>query len=310
VSIEGDPEVIGLPRPQISIVIPTYDRPRPLATLLEALARLDDSSHRFEVVIVDDGSPHPAEPGVAAFRERLRLNVIRQDNAGPAAARNRGAACAVGDRLVFIDDDCRPHPGWLDSLSRAMRESPDGLCGGRIANASPHSLCATAHQYVFDFLGGNGSGRAGSTLVPSANMAVDRTRFLEVGGFDETMRFGEDREFAHRWAAGGRPIVDVPDAVVRHVRTFNLVSLLALHFRYGGGTYQYWRRVDWSDEPRGRLASMRSYLGLVLSGVRRDRSWRGVLVSALLLGTQAAGLAGIAREALRSACRAGRSAAS
>src|SRR3712207_1403127 len=94
--------------PFFSVIVPTYERPAQLAACLGALARLDCPAASFEVIVVDDGSA--AAPGrrLDEFRDLLDVRLLTQANAGPAAARNRGASEARGSFLAFTDDDCAP----------------------------------------------------------------------------------------------------------------------------------------------------------------------------------------------------------
>src|SRR5687768_3497840 len=117
--------------PFFSIVIPTFNRPRQLAACLQSIAELEHSRSRFEVLVVDDGSPVPVDDAVEPFRPVLPLTLLRQDNAGPAAARNLGAGRARGTWLVFIDDDCAPAATYLTALTQRAEVSPDCTIGGR-----------------------------------------------------------------------------------------------------------------------------------------------------------------------------------
>src|SRR5262245_37328532 len=93
-----------------SIVVPTYQRPDQLTMCLQSLTFLDYPRSNFEVIVVDDGSEMPPETVVAAFHDRLDVTLLTQPHAGPAQARNTGAAHAKGAFLVFTDDDCTPAP--------------------------------------------------------------------------------------------------------------------------------------------------------------------------------------------------------
>jgi glycosyltransferase involved in cell wall biosynthesis len=77
-------------------VIPTYHRPQQLAACLQALTRLDYPLDRFEVILVDDGGGISLDDILAPFREVLCMTLLRQPHAGPAGARNVGAANAKG----------------------------------------------------------------------------------------------------------------------------------------------------------------------------------------------------------------------
>src|SRR5262245_35313420 len=97
-------------RPFISVIIPTYERVGQLSVCLGALVAQDYPRDHFEVLVVDDGSATSPEAGVDAFRDRLNVQFLTQRHAGPATARNFGAAHAKGDFLAFTDDDCVPAP--------------------------------------------------------------------------------------------------------------------------------------------------------------------------------------------------------
>ena len=119
--------------PEISVVIPTYNR---MDVLPEVLAALEDQvgAPSFEVVVVDDGSTDGTRdwlarhyPGGASERSdvRMPIRVLTQANAGPAAARNRGVTQASGGRVAFLGDDTVPSRGWLASHLRASASCPD-----------------------------------------------------------------------------------------------------------------------------------------------------------------------------------------
>src|SRR5688572_20503482 len=97
-------------RPTLSVIIPVYNGTDYLQQCLAALtaSTYDD----FDVLVVDDGSTEPVEPLVMAYS----LGYLRLDGPrGPACARNRGAAHAKGQYLVFLDADVCVHP---DTLAR------------------------------------------------------------------------------------------------------------------------------------------------------------------------------------------------
>ncbi|MEI8319890.1 MAG: glycosyltransferase family A protein, partial [Planctomycetia bacterium] len=84
----------------VTVVVPTYRRPQQLRRCLEALAA-QTFPEPWEVVVVDDGSPQPFSAADMPATDRLALRVIRQENAGPAAARNRGVREARGEFVAF-----------------------------------------------------------------------------------------------------------------------------------------------------------------------------------------------------------------
>jgi len=134
--------------PLISIIIPTYNRPQQLALCLQALAR--QHYPHFEVIVVDDGSQTRLFECVDNFRDQLDITLLTQDNAGPAAARNTGAAQAKGQFIAFTDDDCQPDANWLKNLAACFKENPDAAIGGKTINQLPKNSYSTASQLLID----------------------------------------------------------------------------------------------------------------------------------------------------------------
>lgn len=225
--------------PSFSIVVPTYDRPAQLRACLEALARLRYPADRFEVIVVDDGSPTPLEPVVGPLRSALDVTLVKQENAGPAAARNTGAARAVGTYLAFTDDDCAPDAGWLRALAGRFARAPGHLLGGRTVNALPNDRYATASQQLISYLYAYYNTGSRAPFFASNNIALPAERFYALGGFntDFPLAAGEDREFCDHWHARGWPMAYVPGAVVRHAHAMTLSRFWRQHFNYGRGAF-------------------------------------------------------------------------
>jgi glycosyltransferase involved in cell wall biosynthesis len=286
--------------PHFSIVIPTYNRHGKLADLLSSLTRLKYPPTRFETIVVDDGGGIPLDSVISRFSGDLDLTLLKQGNAGPAAARNYGAARAEGQYLAFTDDDCQPEPGWLQALAVGFRESPCCICGGKAVNALRENPYSTASQMLMDYLyeRSNPTEKLGA-FFPTNNFAVPRAGFLEMGGFDATLRFGEDRDFCYRWASAGYPFVFAPEAMVYHAHELNLFSCLKLHFFYGGGTFQFWRRCAIKGLRPVKVSPPSWYVNLLLSGIRKEKSLAGLLQTLLLTAIQGACTAGFVWEMLK-----------
>ena len=119
---------------QISVVIPTYNRPEQLQACLNALRYQRIATESFEVVIVDDGGHTNTSRVVDPFRQHFNLQVIQQENSGPASARNTGVAAAQGEFIAFTDDDCIVHENWLSEILSSLQRQPTVLFGGKTIN--------------------------------------------------------------------------------------------------------------------------------------------------------------------------------
>jgi len=227
-----------VPGPQTSVVVPTHRRPEQLARCLAALAAQLPPPGGFEVVVVADGEPAPP----AAVPPGLDVRLLHQPQAGPAAARNRGARAARGRLLAFTDDDCRPRPDWLNALVARLHDRPDALVGGRVVNAVAGSLPAAAAQLTVDAVYAHSAGGPGAFFTTNnAGMAADA--FAALGGFD--VRFplaaAEDRDLGDRARAAGHPLVFAPEAVVEHHHALTLRRFARQQHAYGRGAATFER---------------------------------------------------------------------
>ncbi|MFQ5436566.1 MAG: glycosyltransferase family 2 protein, partial [Anaerolineae bacterium] len=227
-------------RPTFSIIIPTYNRPQKLERCLLACTQLVYPPQRFEVIVVNDGGERPLTALITRFAAKILVRLLNQKNQGPAAARNAGAAAAQGAYLAFIDDDCVPAPGWLTGFADGWGGETAVALGGKTVNAYAENRYAAASQLLIDYLYAYYNQPAG-TFFTSNNLAVPRTLFEEVGGFDPAMPLaaGEDREFCDRWRHVGYALRYVPAAVVMHYHWLGGASFWRQHFNYGRGAWQF-----------------------------------------------------------------------
>ena len=224
------------------MIIPTFNRRERVRACLAALANLNYPKDQFEVILVDDGGSEDLESVVAALGGRLSVQLVRQSNAGPARARNRGADCASGQVLVFTDDDCEPAPDWLNAIETCWYQFPNHIIGGRTVNAIPEDLYTSASQSVLDSVYSyyNRPGHV-ARFFASNNIAMPAQLFRQAGGFhlDFPAAAGEDREFCGRWLQSGFGLVYAPEAVVLHRQQPGLKAYWKQHFRYGRGALRY-----------------------------------------------------------------------
>ncbi len=225
----------------ISVIIPTYNRPQQLSNCLQALIQIKYPS--FEVIIVDDGSDQSLENTVFGFQSQLNIKLITQENQGPAAARNTGAKFSQAEYLAFTDDDCLPNATWLASLAEVLKLSPHCLVGGKTENALAANPYATTSQAILEVVYSYYY-EQGKPLrfFASNNFAVSRLDFLNLGGFNENFRTSEDREFCDRWLTEGYDLKYVPSALLYHAHELTLATYWRQHFNYGRGAYKFYQR--------------------------------------------------------------------
>jgi len=289
--------------PLVSFVIPTYARPERLRECLAALARQTMAADTFEIVVVDDGSPQPVVSPEGTTPAGPTIRIIRQQNAGPSAARNRGVAEARGELIALTDDDCLPTPTWLESLVAAHRKCPDSLVGGITFNGLTNDVFATTSQMIVDLVYEHfNRDHEAAYFLTSNNMLCSRSAYSALGGFDTSFpRAGaEDRDFCDRWRASGRPLRLVPAATIEHCHSQTLRQFLGLHYRYGRGAYRY--QAKRRQRGSGTMAQDMKFHGTLLrslpSHLQKHRGlFRKVQVTTAIVLWQIANAAGFFHEA-------------
>jgi GT2 family glycosyltransferase len=283
----------------LSVIIPTFNRPAQLANCLRALTEQDYPADSFEVIVVDDGSELPVDPLVRQYRNRIDIKAARTTNGGPAAARNHGARIARGRFLAFTDDDCAPGAGWVSALMTALRANPEALIGGGIRNALVENPFSVASQLILDFVH-DYSRRHPESLrfFPSNNMALAAEHFRELGGFNLQFRTSEDRDLCDRWSDTGRQLVYAPEAFVYHSNNLCFHSFWLQHLGYGRGAWQFYqahrkRRPGGSTIRGGFYAAMPCRLPLLIVRQNRHR----LILPFLMAVWQGANLAGFLQAA-------------
>ncbi len=216
----------------------------------------------------------------------IRLIVV-SPNAGPASARNAGAAQARGDYLAFIDDDCIPDPDWLQALDDRLRDAPTALVGGGIRNGAPHSICAEASQQLVDYLYRYYNADVDrARWFMSANIACPRREFLTLGGFgtDFPLAAAEDRDFCDRWREAGLPIIVAPKAIVLHVRPMSLSKYWKQHQTYGRGAHHLHRARTRRNVALPKMEPIGFYIRLIASPFTSGKGvWAPVLLLLLIV---------------------------
>jgi len=205
-------------QPELSVIIPTYNRMDRLRRCLDALGQQSLPSEDFEVLVVVDGSAD----GTMSMLERLNppftLRSIWQENGGQASALNRGIADARGRFCLFIDDDIVVAPECLARHLEAQRGQDHVVAVGQLTLELP----AHAGWYARAFAEGwrrhyqalNEGARAFTWEdCYSGNMSAPRNRLIECGGFDTGIRRGFDVELAQRLEQAGCTFSYLPGAV-------------------------------------------------------------------------------------------------
>lgn len=220
-----------------SIIIPVYNAQETIVSCLKSALNQSAPQNEYEIVMVDDGSTDSTSEIVNShFADRIRS--LRQENQGPAAARNLGASHAKGEILVFTDSDCELDFHFIERIIKPFSENPDitGVQGSyrtRQHEFMAHFIqveietryCKMRKNQCIDFVG-------------SYAAAYRKDTFIRHGGFDTSypIASGEDADLSFRLFRNGHKMVFEPEAFVYHRHPANLLHYLKVKFFRG-----FWR---------------------------------------------------------------------
>lgn len=192
---------------RVSVVVPTYNRAHSIGAALDSILAQDPLPD--EVIVVDDGSTDNTSDVLAAYGDRI--TVLRQKNAGAAAARNAGIRHATSEWVAFLDSDDLWRPGRMAVLYRDLSEAGEDIVG----HTGDMRLKGPDHNLgLYKLRGWNfPTNKALTVTAPlaytmtgvfSAVTAVRRELLLEAGGYRENVRIYEDAPLFCRLALKGK----------------------------------------------------------------------------------------------------------
>ena len=263
----------------VSFVIPALNEAHHLPATLRALKDHVPSAISYEVIVVDNGSTDGTEQAAAAGGAAKVLRSL----GSPGAARNVGVAQASGTILVFLDADVLITPEWkaaIESKLAMLRDAPRTVTGSWVSIPPEAS-------WIEECWFGPLEHRA-HRHVNSGHMIISRAFFAELGGFDATLRSGEDWDLSRRAiAAGGRLVPDQELRVIHVGYPRTLRKFFSRELWHGAGDVRSFRA--WIRSPVAVVASawLLSFAVLLVALLRGSLST--TLVAALFAaGTPAA----------------------
>jgi glycosyltransferase involved in cell wall biosynthesis len=225
----------------VSIIIPTFNGASRIGKCLDAV--LEQIAGRdAEVLVVNDGSNDKTADVVAAYPG---VRLINQANAGPAAARNRGANEAKGPIILFTDDDCIPMPDWLSAMLEPFRDP--NVIGVRGAYRTlQKSLIARFVQIEYEDRYRLMASLPSIDFIDTYSAGFRLDRFLEMKGYDTIfpVACAEDVDLSYRMSARGWIMKFAPTAIVVHTHPDTLRRYLNKKYKFA-----FWRVLALSKTP-------------------------------------------------------------
>ncbi len=221
----------------VSIVLPAYNSAE---DLVETLGELERQSYREkEIIIVDDGSTDKtAEIATAFAANRTEVSVLRTAHFGASHARNSGFKAARGDIVFFSETDCVYDPSYVEKAVAALdsQRSAGAVCltgAPLITRSTLATQCIDIENKVQHALLAQGK------IKPFYAWVYRREDLEKLGGFDERLFQGEDRDLFRRLQDAGYEVAWVPGINWRHKRDQTLPYLAKRWFTRGRSRLLY-----------------------------------------------------------------------
>jgi GT2 family glycosyltransferase len=286
--------------PKVSFIVPVRNDAARLECCLRSILLNRQTPDQLEIVVVDnDSTDHSLE-----VAKRYGARVFTVSAARVALLRNYGASQAKGDVFAFIDADNEIAGGWMYAALDCLRMPQVGAAGALYQAPAD----GTWVQRTYGHLRGGPRDHRDANWLGSGNLAVTRSAFELVGGFDTELDTCEDVDFCHRLRRRGLRIVsDSRLKSVHHGDPKTLWEVLTSERWRGRDNLRvsFRRPISWAAVPSAVMPLVQTLL-IALALIALGVLTRNVTLGALLLGTAVAGFCGasairVVRAALRGA---------
>lgn len=294
-------------KPSICVIIPTYQRIDFIRESLGYLLKTDYPHDKVEIFLSDGGSTDGSAELVAELQEQtdIKLTWYSDPSLRVSAARTYAIEHTDAEILLFLDDDCLTQPNWMDALVGPLAESEADITAGTDRAPDDDPFMALCEDVVFQSVIGSGGVRSGNSSAGidfcpmSCNMALKRKTMLDLGCFDNALRFVEDTDFVYRAKDAGLTVQFVEDAMVLHRRRATVRGVCHHNYVRGYGRAYLHKKYPRQREYLFLVLPIALLLGLVLAVLAPFFMWArwvlGVGAALYLLVIMAPAVEGIRR---------------
>jgi len=248
---------------QTSLYVPCFNGVKTIGLCLEAVLK---QTYRIkEIVVVDDGSTDGSIDIVLRYPVRL---IRHTDNRGLASARNTAIKSMEAEFIASLDADCRPQPQWLELLMNKFISGEVAGAGGKLMEANSSSVldswrCVHMKQYWEDE-------RTYPPFLFGSNTVFRKEALVDVGLYNEDYRSNyEDVDICCRLVKSGHKLVYEPQAVVMHLKSDDICSLLDNYWKWN---FDYFQNQGVYSNPEQFGLKLKANSGLSVRYMEEDVS--------------------------------------
>ena len=186
---------------KVSVIIPTYNREKSIRKSVESV--LNQTYSDLEVIVVDDCSTDNTKAVIESIKDERVRYLFLPENVGPAKARNEGVKAAACKWIAFHDSDDCWIPQKLEKQMKYLDENRDCLmvyCGYKSIYEEGLTSSTPDRSDELPLMGDIFIPLLLRNTIGAPTVVIDKEKFLELGGFDETWKCLEDWEFAVRFS--------------------------------------------------------------------------------------------------------------
>jgi glycosyltransferase involved in cell wall biosynthesis len=194
----------------ISVIIPARNEEYYISECINSILKECEDDLSVQIIVVNNRSTDDT----AGVARSLGAEVIEKQEGTVGSLRNYGFQHSDGNILVFLDADCVIQKGWVVSVSNRVKTNPSEILGYRMIIPPDSNWVGRCWDILFQRRNVTGE----VDWIPSGNMAMSRSAFESVLGFDENLETNEDYDICFRLRSMGYKIVSCHRPLVVHLR--------------------------------------------------------------------------------------------